>query len=641
MAIPAHRVHATRDQIAGVQQGVEASMMGHKADLMQKFGQRLEFACQQAEDTAVERAKQYLVPGLEVLGDQLNSHKQRWEVIAERTAQELTGLSKRCEDFHDNIRVLHDSADAMTGRLEELGTQLAGDAERSNRRCEDLETQIFELRGQIADEKHQRIQGHNDHAQHMAGASEEAARATRRSTERADDHFQKMQDRTSALEAQLTRIMNEHDIDCLREAKEHTEQMAEVLRAETVEAMTRANERLVLSDTQMAALVKASIEALKEKQTEADGDVLKAAENSLEKRADQLSSQFLDEIDQVRRQIEELAQQSRASLQSSITDVEARLATRDAALAENVQSLKTAIEKGDSGRIHLKRALQAESQQSRTAAADVSKASAHAVAKTEARLKDDLEQLRKELQVTQRRLDQEAGGLRAEVQDRPTLQEAAQSSTAHAEKCREIEGMLVDQRRKLEDAEVGIGNRVASLQRNTGEAQDRSQQEIAALGGEVTQLRTATASLADGVVKALQVIGLLESSNTARAQDDQRVREGSQVDGLKRVEVEDLLRWERSGNTLAARVSRQWQEKQLLGAPTLMAALNRRLDTEEHAVAREFLRNASIRPDQDTPRSPLDATPRSLPALRARPSMPAPTPPRSYPPSATSTFLRH
>merc|ERR1712079_318735 len=51
------------------------------------------------------------------------------------------------------------------------------------------------------------------------------------------------------------------------------------------------------------------------------------------------------------------------------------------------------------------------------------------------------------------------------------------------------------------------------------------------------------------------------------------------------------------GNTLAARVSRQWQEKQLTSAPTLLAALNRRLDTEEHAVAKEFLRNATVRLD--------------------------------------------
>jgi len=621
-------------------------MMGHKADLMQKFGQRLEFACQQAEDAAVERAKQYLVPGLEVLGDQVNTHKQRWEVIAERTAQELAGLSKRCADFHDNIHVLHDSADTITERVQELSTQLSGEAQRFNTRCEDLESQVFELRGQIADERHQRTQADNENARSIAMASEEAAKATRRSTERADDHLIKMQDRTNALEVQLTRIVNELDVDCLREAKEHTDQVAGQLRTEFHDAMARADQRLVLSDAQMAALVEASIEALKSKQAEADKEILKAAENSLERRSDILSSQFLDEIDRVKRQIEESAQQSSANLHSSITDVEARLTKRDATIAENMESLKAAIEKGDSGRIHLRRALQAESQQHRTAAADVSRAGAHAVAKTEARFRDELVQLREELKITQRRIDQEAGGLRAEVQERSTLHEVAKSSTAHAERCREIEGMISDQCRKLEHAEAGISDRVANLQQKACEVQDRSQQEIAGLGLEISQLRTATAGLTDGVVKALQIIGLLESSNTGRGQDDaQRVREfGDDLNvQAKRVEVEDLLRWEKSGNTLAARVSRQWQEKQLTSAPTLLAALNRRLDTEEHAVAKEFLRNATVRLDslpQDTPRSPLDATPRTLPALRPRPSMVAPMPPRSYPPPASSTFLR-
>lgn len=656
----APRVHATMDKLSGVQLGLEASMLAHKQELLQKFGERLEHSCQTAEDTAFQRAKQYLVPGLETLGQQLNAHKREAELNWERTARDISELSEKLRGAYDNIGALHEHADSAVARLEELGTQLAQDAQCRDTRCQELSAQIHELSGAALVENQRRASVEIDLSERIEAAKEEAQRTTRRSTERADDQFIKMQERAKALEMQFLQDVAERVVQCLQDAKNHTEHVAGQIRLELQDAMFRAEQKLVLSDTQMAELVKASIETLRKEQAEADKRILAAAEQSLEHKADLLSSQFEDGFDSVGRQIEDMVTQGKAALHSSITDLEGRLADRDAGIMAEMQALKDAIEKGDTGRIHLRRALQAESQQSKTANAELSRASAHAVSSVEARLQRDVVELRASLTQLQTRLSKEADVLRAEVGQRPTIHEVSEVNTAHSEQCHEIASLLDGTRWKLKETEAGMSERYLEMQRQANDAQTRSQQEMAALGNEITQLRTATTSLTNGVVKALQIIGLLETTpwvgaGLAGAKEDlagfQAAALGSaQASGgaetrvpppRKRVEVEDLLQWERAGNSLASRVAQHWQGRQLSSAPTLLAALDQRLEVESHSVAKELLRNAAIRLDGSALEAPRTLeTPRSLPMVKTGLSVVAPPAPRGPLPSGLAHMRR-
>merc|ERR1719203_942076 len=131
---------------------------------------------------------------------------------------------------------------------------------------------------------------------------------------------------------------------------------------------------------------------------------------------------------------------------------------------------------------------------------------------------------------------------------------------------------------------------------------------MTSLSGDVATLRAAVTSLTKGVVKSLQIVGLLEDSPWAMVEasstgdmgrPDQdpaaiggkHAGETSGMDGFLRgggreaetptaVKLEDLLRWENTGHSLASCVSRQWREREAPGAPTILAALDRRLQVE-------------------------------------------------------------
>merc|ERR1740123_879212 len=130
-----------------------------------------------------------------------------------------------------------------------------------------------------------------------------------------------------------------------------------------------------------------------------------------------------------------------------------------------------------------------------------------------------------------------------------------------------------------------------------------------ALGNEVTSLRAAATTLANGVVRALQVIGLLEAgsmvpptprggaagaptprvepkggaSPTPRGGPSQQVESLQSLSSGRSIRVEDLLLWERAGNPLASKVARAWQRREDLlrkegaATPTVLAALDRLL----------------------------------------------------------------
>merc|ERR1719510_1303522 len=63
---------------------------------------------------------------------------------------------------------------------------------------------------------------------------------------------------------------------------------------------------------------------------------------------------------------------------------------------------------------------------------------------------------------------------------------------------------------RLEATSAEMSARCRSALGSAGEAKMRQQQEMLALGNEVTNLKAAATSLTTGIVKALQVIGLLE-----------------------------------------------------------------------------------------------------------------------------------
>lgn len=124
-----------------------------------------------------------------------------------------------------------------------------------------------------------------------------------------------------------------------------------------------------------------------------------------------------------------------------------------------------------------------------------------------------------------------------------------------------------------------------------GELRVRTQQEIQTLGQELSQLRAASTSLASGVLRALEVLGLLEpearpGGANGAAQATPRSPKTPVWHGRR---IEDLLNWERSGASLALRISERWLAQDLRGSPTLLALLARKVDEEDFAKLRQLV----------------------------------------------------
>merc|ERR1711908_101399 len=121
-----------------------------------------------------------------------------------------------------------------------------------------------------------------------------------------------------------------------------------------------------------------------------------------------------------------------------------------------------------------------------------------------------------------------------------------------------------------------------------------------ALGTELATLRAASSSLANGVMKALQVIGFAReevesaSGKEARIRAEELEKQGVEVvkdkkDYHRGVEIEDLLEWEKVGKSLAARISRQWAIKESSGITTMLSLVERKADAEELQSVKAFL----------------------------------------------------
>merc|ERR1711907_916434 len=135
-----------------------------------------------------------------------------------------------------------------------------------------------------------------------------------------------------------------------------------------------------------------------------------------------------------------------------------------------------------------------------------------------------------------------------------------------------------------------------------GEARLRSQRETLALGHEMSQLRAACTSLANGTMKALQVIGFIredvdvtrDPSKRSDAKPLETPRGGANNAGFVRgIEVEDLLEWEKVGKSLSARISRQWQPTESKGIPTILSLIEQKASCEELTVLKTLYRECT------------------------------------------------
>merc|ERR1712226_573931 len=68
--------YATMDKLCGMQQGLEASMMRHKDEILKTFGARLDHICYEAENSAIQRSAAMLDPRFSALEQRIEAQSQ-------------------------------------------------------------------------------------------------------------------------------------------------------------------------------------------------------------------------------------------------------------------------------------------------------------------------------------------------------------------------------------------------------------------------------------------------------------------------------------------------------------------------------------------------------------------------------------
>lgn len=195
--------------------------------------------------------------------------------------------------------------------------------------------------------------------------------------------------------------------------------------------------------------------------------------------------------------------------------------------------------------------------------------------------------LNADLAETRANMHEEFSVVHQDIQRRALHRDVADVGTATSgvtaalgQRIANAEGALDRQRDRVESLVREVLDRCDTQQAQTNDGRTRMEKEISTLGTELTGVRAASTSLTHGVLKALQVIGLVNSELDV---SPPRLQNGTSPLVHRRwgVEVADLLEWEKSGNSLAKRVHEHWQPFEAVGAPNMLALVSQKANEKD------------------------------------------------------------
>eukprot|EP00927_Polykrikos_kofoidii_P002842 TRINITY_DN11138_c0_g1_i1.p1 TRINITY_DN11138_c0_g1~~TRINITY_DN11138_c0_g1_i1.p1 ORF type:complete len:861 (-),score=217.86 TRINITY_DN11138_c0_g1_i1:103-2685(-) len=303
----------------------------------------------------------------------------------------------------------------------------------------------------------------------------------------------------------------------------------------------------------------------------------------------------------LRDELHGVASDAEKRLQNSVMSIDQRIHAANQAL----KALEVALQADEKHLVEtttsLRAQLKSERQLTEEQEADAGRRLAQTRDSLETRIQSEASDIRKMLGDCQKKIHDEAAEIRSEMREKANKKEVQDMGRTSADRCNEVTTMLDSHRIRLEESVGDFAARYREVRQEANESRLRGQREAIALGGEVTQLRAASSSLMNGVLKAFQVVGLLARDehvtemHSSGATTERAFAPGSPSGGSTTIdggvsrrgfEVEDLLKWEKSGRSLASRVERNWYKQEMAGIPNMMAMVHRKLELGEEDVSR-------------------------------------------------------
>jgi len=292
-----------------------------------------------------------------------------------------------------------------------------------------------------------------------------------------------------------------------------------------------------------------------------------------------------------------------AESKSMIEAVEHRLDVSNAAIKSLENGLAALCKEHSDSSASLRLQLQTDRQHAEELNSSASQLTQQVRDNLETYLESEAVNLRAALADARKKIYDEANSLRAELREQPTKRELVELASTMTDQYNEVNKAIDGNRTRLESAMADYGTRVREARSEATEARLRMQRETMALGGELTNLRAATSSLASGVLKSLQVMGFV------RDEADTSLGEGGSKESHRAIQIEDLLEWEKVGKSLATRIARQWYLKESKGISTMLAMVESKAEAEELVGLKKMMREGSPTRLNDTCSTMAPSTP--------------------------------
>jgi len=357
--------------------------------------------------------------------------------------------------------------------------------------------------------------------------------------------------------SRLERSIEECSTSCKGSATTALSQASSQLRAEMTESFRGARERVDTGHSQMLEKMRSEMETRQQALVKSD-----AAREAL--------------AAGIREDIRRASQETAAASQAMAKTMDGKLETTHTELHSLERSLEAMHAEELQNATSFRAQLLKERQQTEEANSQLSALVAQTRDNLESQSRSDAADMRNIVSEARKRLTDEAASIRKELRDLPSKRDLQAVIATTADSCQAASQAADTCRTRLESSVQDFAGRCREFSSETQDTKNRVQREMMSLGNEVTQLRAATSSLVNGVIKALATIGLI--GNEDQPVDDSSLAStenpGRETPVHRRpLEVEDLLQWEKIGRSLTTRISRQWYPREIAGFPTLVSVV--------------------------------------------------------------------
>lgn len=554
--------------LRNVEAGIHNRLQGHKIDLEE----RLVHSVRNAEESAVQRAEDLISPKVSKLHTRLNEELPavrgqldeafsscqtevlQTQLALNNSSHSLSLQIVKVRELFPPLQAAIDRNSCALTELERVPPQLwrALDAAR-----DDQKTAVQELSVQIADmERHIEERLEEKWCTKLQQRIEAAERVLRDVDDRARQHSTDAVHTAALIEDHLLSKVRQLQDYALDEAKKYAGEAAQGVREEILDRQIIENleKRLAECAIHLDARVAATENRLRADFTVSSVEVLTAAEKESEKKVANLAAN-------INERFEGMTQETQ-TLQKTLLE-------KDAALHAKMDTTKQNLEAA-----HALAGVELAGVDSRT----------HDLEAGAVRFQKFLEELceKNDNDFSAVHKDMALRATKTELLD--TIDHVRTSADSAVAQASELEASFQNHCKWLDKQVAEVTSRCHGAEVEATDAKSLVRREAAALEDEVRTVRAASTSLLHGVLRAVQVVGLLREEPEV-----QKVQAHEGRDLMSRTQqgpdLSELLAWEKAGRSLSARIMHEWRRFEASGSPSILALIDRKAsDVDVRAV---------------------------------------------------------